>query len=201
MAEGNYSKAALFQYLKDMTAQGMLNEHTAAGMRAAASKLLEDLGDTDDVRGTDVETAAIKYHNKRTGEISTASLKAYRTRVARLLREFEKYVTDPLGFRPRSRALSKANTEKPKARTESVRAVDQEVVGEVTRVSSILSPEASLVMPFPLRGNFTAQVVLPRNINAEEARRLCAFIMTLASDFKPIGPMGTTEEVKETAGA
>lgn len=205
MDEGNYSKAGLFRYLKEMTVQGLLNEHTAAGFRAAASKLLEDLADSDDVRGVDVETAAIKYHNKHTGEISTASLKTYSRRVKRLLRDFEKHVTDPLGFKPRSRALSKAGTEKARARFEAVRAVGQEVVGavaEVSRtVSSILSPEASLVLPYPLRSNFTAQVVVPRNINVDEARRLCAFIMTLASDFKPVGPIGLPDEAKETAEA
>lgn len=33
---------------------------------------------------------------------------------------------------------------------------------------------------YPLRPDFMAQAVLPRNLTAQEAKRICAFIMTLA---------------------
>lgn len=39
--------------------------------------------------------------------------------------------------------------------------------------------ETALAMPFPLRPNFMAQVVIPRDITLEEVDRLCAFIKTL----------------------
>lgn len=37
---------------------------------------------------------------------------------------------------------------------------------------------------YPLRPNFLAQAVLPRNLTSQEAARLCAFIMTLAQPDK-----------------
>jgi hypothetical protein len=33
---------------------------------------------------------------------------------------------------------------------------------------------------YPLRADFMAQAVLPRNLTKKEAERICAFIMTLA---------------------
>jgi hypothetical protein len=38
----------------------------------------------------------------------------------------------------------------------------------------------SLCLPFPLRYDYVAQIVVPRNLNAEEAEKLCVFIRTLA---------------------
>jgi hypothetical protein len=32
-----------------------------------------------------------------------------------------------------------------------------------------------------------AQIVVPRDISSDEARRLCAFISTLPEDYKPKG--------------
>jgi hypothetical protein len=42
-----------------------------------------------------------------------------------------------------------------------------------------------MAMQYPLREDFIAQVLLPRGMTSEEARRLCAFIRTLAVDFVP----------------
>jgi hypothetical protein len=42
-----------------------------------------------------------------------------------------------------------------------------------------------MAMSYPLRDNFVAQVLLPRNMSTDEAKRLCAFIRTLATDFLP----------------
>ncbi|MGH8736412.1 MAG: hypothetical protein ACREVC_03520, partial [Burkholderiales bacterium] len=53
-------------------------------------------------------------------------------------------------------------------------------------VDATVTPASpALVMQYPLRENFAAQVVLPRNLTLDEARRLCAFIRTLAADFTP----------------
>jgi hypothetical protein len=40
-------------------------------------------------------------------------------------------------------------------------------------------------MPFPLRPTFLAQVVIPRDLTKEEARRLGVFIDSLAHDPTP----------------
>lgn len=43
-----------------------------------------------------------------------------------------------------------------------------------------------LVLPFPVRPNYIAQVVLPKDLTVDEARRLSVFIMALCK------PEGTT---------
>lgn len=42
-----------------------------------------------------------------------------------------------------------------------------------------------LVFPFPVRPNFMAQLVIPRDMTKAEADRLCAFVMSLAASSPP----------------
>ena len=42
------------------------------------------------------------------------------------------------------------------------------------------TPGGNLVMPFPLRDDYSAQLVIPVDMTADEAERLCKFIKSLA---------------------
>lgn len=48
-----------------------------------------------------------------------------------------------------------------------------------------LATPTSLVLPFPLRPDFAAQIILPRDMTKAEADRLCAFIQALALPVTP----------------
>jgi hypothetical protein len=39
----------------------------------------------------------------------------------------------------------------------------------------------ALVLPFPLRHGYTAQVVVPVDMTIDEAKRFCAFVTSLAA--------------------
>jgi hypothetical protein len=43
----------------------------------------------------------------------------------------------------------------------------------------LTAPPLQLVMPYPLRKDYLAQVVVPRTLTREEAQRLCAFVQSL----------------------
>jgi hypothetical protein len=42
-----------------------------------------------------------------------------------------------------------------------------------------------IALHYPLRADTLAQVVVPRDLTVEEARRMGAFLLTLAVDFRP----------------
>lgn len=44
---------------------------------------------------------------------------------------------------------------------------------------------AGLSLEFPMSPDFLAQIVVPRDMKAGEARRLSRFIMALAHDYEP----------------
>jgi hypothetical protein len=51
----------------------------------------------------------------------------------------------------------------------------------------VFARRSGISLDFPLRDDFLAQVIVPRDLKVNEARRLCAFVMTLAGDYEPKG--------------
>ncbi len=45
--------------------------------------------------------------------------------------------------------------------------------------------DSEISLEYPLRPDLLAQVVIPRDLTVEEARRMGAFLVTLAVDFRP----------------
>ena len=56
--------------------------------------------------------------------------------------------------------------------------------GDPTRAG----PHAPITFDYPLRPDLLAQVMIPRDLSVEEARRMGAFLVTLAADFRPTSP-------------
>ena len=80
-----FSKNALLTFLETVVRQGLVNSNTAAGWKAAFSRILEDVPDQEDVRKIDVPTAIKRYHNKHPGELKPTSLKEYERRLVVLV--------------------------------------------------------------------------------------------------------------------
>lgn len=182
----DYSKQSLFRFITTASKQGLFNANTAVGLKAAVTALLEDIGDSDDVRKIDVDAATMKYHNKHPGELTPGSLRTYENRTRRVLQEFVKYSADPAAYKPKSRRVAKANNERGERADAPRIKVGVRVKNPVPEQhDEHPAGKPALPMYYPLRESFVAQVVLPRDMTNDEARRICAFIRTLAVDFVP----------------
>jgi hypothetical protein len=53
------------------------------------------------------------------------------------------------------------------------------------RLTTLSGLTPKVPLSYPIREDFLAQLIVPRDITMDEARRLGAFIATLAKDFKP----------------
>jgi len=51
----------------------------------------------------------------------------------------------------------------------------------MSQVSTVQLNDGALVLPFPLRKFFMAQIVVPRDMTKAEADRLCAFVQSLVA--------------------
>jgi hypothetical protein len=192
-------KSDLVQFVDMMTAKGWVNANTGAGYKAALSKILADVPSDEDVRKIDVKTALLRYNNLHPGELSPPSLKAYGQRVEQAIGHFVSWKTDPTAFKPPQRSVTSAGAEKSESgktkgsnRAGSVPAMDATAAGAATSNSDHVmatatvrpvfgtATETNLALPFPLRPNYLAQIVIPRDMTTDEADRLCAFIKTLA---------------------
>ena len=193
--EADYSKHALLRFIATVGAQGLLNPSTAAGWTVACTRMLEDLKDADDVRKVDPPAAVKRYHNKHLGELKGTVLKEYQRRLTYAIGDFVKYTEDPTAYQGRGKGPTK---DTPSTKSGKQKAVKK----KVSPVIEVLPPALSYAMPtvqpsrrdanstdlfydYPLRSDFLAQVVVPRDLKSDEARRLCGFIMTLAADYQP----------------
>lgn len=183
----DYSKNALLKFLNTVVAKGLVNANTAGGLKAACARILDDLSDTDDVRRVDVNTAVVRYNNRNPGALSPNSLAEYQRRVSRAISDFVSWVENPAGFKPRARGTTAKNGRK----TESAPGGHADASRQDTPTQAIHSAHSAsttgLPLSYPLRPDFLAQVVIPRDLTTEEARRLGAFLLTLAADFRPEG--------------
>lgn len=188
--ESQYTKDALIRFLDIAVSQGLVNQNTAAGWKAASHKVLEDIGLSDDIRTVDVQTAVLRYNNRHPGELRPASLKEYKRRVSLVIEEFIRYTDDPANYTPRSKSIgsskaAKQPNSKPKKTSAPKNLPPSTRQDEANSLPPSSTPQAGLAYSYPLRQNFLAQIVLPRDLSAEEALRLSRFIETLALDFKP----------------
>lgn len=182
----DFSKNALMKFLDTVVTKGLMNANTAGGLKAACSRILDDLASTDDVRGVDVNTAVVRYNNRNPGALSPNSLAEYQRRVSRAISDFVSWVENPASFKPRARGSSGKNgrkTENISSGHAAANHLDRPL--PVAHAASPAPTSTGLPLSFPLRSDFLAQVVIPRDLTSEEARRLGAFLLTLAADFRP----------------
>ncbi len=184
----DFSKKALMRFLDTVVEKGLMNSNTAGGQKAACGKILDDVADGDDIRGIDVNTAVIRFNNRNPGVLSPNSLAEYQRRVTRAISDFIRYSENPAGFKPRSRGTQAKNGRRIEVKAERTGAGHEPVQSTPT---SPVNASAGLPLSFPLRSDFLAQVVIPRDLTSDEARRLGAFLLTLATDFHPAGFSGS----------
>ena len=183
-SQPDYSRAALARFIEFVVAKGLVHPATAQGWRVATSKVLEDLtpAEGEDVRKIDVEATFKGFLNRYPGRLSPASVGEYRRRVGRAIEEFVRWMEDPgsYAFRSPPRA-PKAETRR---RPDGALAPSQDPDRPRPNGPAPVRP-GGISLEYPLRPDLLAQVVVPRDLTVEEARRMGAFLVTLAVDFKP----------------
>jgi hypothetical protein len=186
----DHTKQALLDFIDISIDKGRINKNTGGGIRAACRKVLEQVASDADVRAVDVTAEVVQYNNRHPGELSADSLRVYESRVRTAIDSFVQSRADPTGFKlPGKASGTKASRASKRASEKESRpiAVDP---GEHGATASAAFPtharatatDTSLALPFPLRPTFLAQVVVPRDLTRDEAKRLAAFLDALAHD-------------------
>ncbi len=189
MADRDYSLNALMEFLHFVSDKGLMNSSTAQGYRVALSKIEDVLTDQEreDVRRIDADVAFQKFVNKNGTALSPNTVREYQRRVDSATLEFQKWREDPAGYKPRGTTARRSSTAKEEKAPAKKRKGDRERSDPKAALETPSVPEpvkGMLEYPFPLRPDFLARVVIPRDMTKEEAERLTAFISALAVDFR-----------------
>lgn len=183
--EPDYSRDALARFIDYVVEKGLVHPSTAQGWRVATSKVLEEItpAERQDVRQVDVETTFRGFLRRNPERLSPASVGEYRRRVGRAIEEFVRWVENPGGYGPRAASWSAKAEARPRARPPAPERPSKP--GSASGAGAATASDIAL--EYPLRPDLLAQVVVPRDLTVEEARRMGAFLVTLAVDFRPAG--------------
>lgn len=193
-SDPDYSRAGLARFIEFVVDKNLVHPATAQGWRVATTKVLEDLPaeDGSDVRRLDVEATFRAFLNRNPGRLSPASVGEYRRRVGRAIEEFVRWVEDPgaYAFRgaPRAPRAELRRRPEPGSGERDLPARPATGLAAAARAAATARasvPGAGISLEYPLRPDLLAQVVVPRDLTVEEARRMGAFLVTLAVDFRP----------------
>lgn len=186
-------------FISFLEQKGSVSQNTAVGLRTGCDRIFSALS-PDEMRnlvGLDVDAAVRRFTNKNPGVLSPASAAVYRSRIHRALNLLTRYNADPVGFKmvepkkngqsqPGSAAKAKSHTRaraQPEAPTTA--AIPEQGVESSERRSSGTPVTGSVTLALPLRADFVAQFIVPRDLTTKEAKRLGAYFATVAIDYEP----------------
>lgn len=186
----DYSKQGLLNFIQYAADKGLVNGSSARLWRVAVAKLLVQLSPTEDadIRTIDVDVVTRKFANRNPSALTPESLNTYRYRLATALQEFVAWTDDPVRYKPKGttrKAQSTHTTGKSTKNHNGKKAYDINDVVIDRHSGDDPTVSHSLPLPFPIRPDFLGQVVIPRDLTMDEARRIYAFLQTLTIDFRP----------------
>lgn len=183
-----FTKSGALQFIQYAIDKGLVNSNTGSGWKASFGKILEEVGQDDSLNDLDVKSEVLRYNNRHPGALSPDSLNQYEKRVQLVIQEFKKYSAGPTTYKGVLTRPSSGNKQNEKKTVSPGKALSSAgsdaAVVEAPPQKHITSAvtETSLMMPFPLRPSFLAQIIIPRDLTKDEAARLCNFIQALAHE-------------------
>ena len=182
-AEPDYSRDALARFIDYVVDKNLVNPSTAQGWRVATTKVLDELTAEEraDVRRIEVDSTFKQFLNRNPGRLSPASTGEYRRRVGRAIDEFVSWMENPAGYGSRTAAWAVKSESRPRSKP---RLPPNTSPVPVAPAGAYAEP-GGVALSFPVRPGFLARVVVPADLTVDEARRMGAFLLTLAPDFRP----------------
>lgn len=171
--------AGLLEFLSWMGDKGLMNPRTAGAYKSACTKVLEIDADwlTTDVKALDVSAQIDRFARLNGPRYTPGSLMTYGQRFRSAVETYLDYLKSPAAFRGKPVAPPKKAVDR---RSQDPQRPDRPSSAEPSRVHADL-----VTYPFPLRSGGMAYLQLPRELSGQEAKRLCAFVHSLAMDDRP----------------
>ncbi len=178
MSEG-LSRFDLVQFIGFLGEKGLMNPNSAAGRKAAVTKLLSILGDEEaaDVTKLDLEDITRRFINLKGGEFKPDSLRVYKSRTEASIRDLVAYRKNPLGFKPISdqRAPRQADAKQRSGPEETSERLEPAKTAPAVSIGDN-------IIPIPLRADLVVRIAgIPPDMSQSEAKKLANVIMAYAA--------------------
>jgi hypothetical protein len=187
--------AGVGKFLNYLSDKGLVSQPGAASMRTACDRIFSALSpdEQQNLAGLDVASAVQRFMNKNPGALSPESAGVYRSRVHRALEMLSRYNADPVAFRPEASKRNGSSAPgdsrssaaaKPPQKKRPLAASADESTTEAQK-HHLPPVVGSVTLTLPLRPDFVAQFIVPRDLTTKEAKRLGAYFQTIPMDYEP----------------
>lgn len=176
------SLEALLSFLDWTADKGHMAKNTVAGRKAAVTNVLGvlDPEEKGDVTAVDLDSAMTRFINLHSKKYNTSSLNVYRSRTNAALRDFERWLADPLAFKPQSQKIDKKNLTNSTKSQKPVITKDQQTEHQPIGVAPTAQASAN-VFPIPIRDNIVVRIHgLPFDLTKAEAERIANVVRAMA---------------------
>lgn len=175
--------AGLIAFLNWTIDKSELVDATASALRTGCQKVLsiEDDPNGLDLRSADISAIISRFRNKHRLDMKPRTLEQYEQRFRQSVEMYLKWLDDDPTWKPTQRKrvsngsgskLSKDATRATSAPAESMPTIEQ--------------PQPGMIKyPFPIRPGLQGTITLPEDLSVREAKRIAAFVSTLALEDAP----------------
>lgn len=187
------SAGGMIAFLDQLVAKGRATAGSVTPLKSASRRVLEVVDGPEweqvDVRTVDVDDYMQRFGNKTRGAYTGDSLRAYASRLRRAIEWYQAFLTTP-GWTPPPAGSRSPGREK-KATNDGGRSSDAGGATSQPRASrqgdDLASPSLEqgpglVTYPFPLQSGSLVYLRLPARLPRAEAKRLTAFLDSIAID-------------------
>jgi len=194
------SGKALVEFYGYAADKGLMNGNTAGALRSACKEVLTAVDSENwesvDVAGIDVEEYATRFERLRMSKFKPASLGVYKARWKNAVGMFLQYQANPSGWRYKAERPAAARKQASGTRAGNASGARPTGGGSFTPPPR---PAAGglITYPYPVREGVIIQLQLPADLSKNEARRLSAFLDSLALEEQRALPAAAAAAVTQ----
>jgi len=177
------SRQGLLNFLDYLAKKALLPNNTAMSRKAAVNKVFSILGDEEieDVVGIDLDDVMLRFFNRHGQNYKQSSVEVYKSRIKSALDDFESFLSNPMGFRPKTLSRErKSKTALPSS--SNGQNPEQPAASAVKSGRTNVAPNAvSEIIPIPIRSDLTVRIQgLPFDLTTSEAKKISNVVLAMA---------------------
>ena len=175
------SLSSLLAFLDWPAEKGLMAKNTVGGRKAAVSQVLGvlDPEEQGDVTAIDLDGVMTRFINLHSKKYNTSSLNVYKSRTNAAIKDFERWLADPLAFKPQSNKTEKSGLKAPKKKAGGEFG-PLGTIATATATQPIQQASAN-VFPIQIREGLVVRIHgLPFDLTQAEAERIANVVKAMA---------------------
>jgi len=190
MSMGDGKAENVLEYLDNLVEKGKATGGAVRPLKTAFAKVLQIVDGENwrvtDVKSIDVEDYMSRFANLTMGKYSSGSLIEYKSRVNKVTAWYINFLTNP-GWAPsvqKRNRTAKASSDKPTSKSADQPAQQPLSHRESPQTMSVVaSAPGRILYPYPLLDGQLIHISLPIKFSKDDAKRIAAFIESIAVEF------------------